>query len=325
MPLPLILAGAAIAAAGFGIKKGFDAKEDMDRATGLNDQAERMYNSSKEQLERAHARAKSAMESTGNIKFDTYEGLVIPFTDNFSTIRNIDFERKDLGDQNISIDQEKMKELSRVAIEMKGLVEGGVGALGAGGLAGLAAYGSVGTLATASTGTAIGTLSGAAATNATLAWLGGGALSAGGMGVAGGTAVLGGIVAGPILAIGGMMMASKAEEALYNARSNLKEAKLAAEEMDSACDATKAIRTRFTEVNELIEKLSVPFKENLNDFMTIIRHNRDYSTFSPFEKKVVYKTFQLAVSMKNILEAPIINEDGSLNDETEALILNTTI
>jgi len=43
---------------------------------------------------------------------------------------------------------------------------------------------------TASTGTAISGLSGAAATNATLAWLGGGSLAAGGGGVAAGAAVL---------------------------------------------------------------------------------------------------------------------------------------
>lgn len=62
----------------------------------------------------------------------------------------------------------------------------------------LAGYGAVGVLGTASTGTAIGGLSGAAATNATLAWFGGGALSAGGGGVALGTTVLGGIVAAPL-------------------------------------------------------------------------------------------------------------------------------
>lgn len=52
------------------------------------------------------------------------------------------------------------------------------------------------TFGTASTGTAISTLSGAAATNATLAWLGGGALAAGGGGTAAGTALL--AMAGPI-------------------------------------------------------------------------------------------------------------------------------
>jgi len=49
--------------------------------------------------------------------------------------------------------------------------------------------------ATASTGTAIGSLSGAAAANATLAWLGGGTLASGGGGVAAGTTVLAGISA----------------------------------------------------------------------------------------------------------------------------------
>lgn len=52
------------------------------------------------------------------------------------------------------------------------------------------------TFGTASTGTAISTLSGAAATNATLAWLGGGALAVGGGGAAAGSALL--ALAGPI-------------------------------------------------------------------------------------------------------------------------------
>lgn len=56
---------------------------------------------------------------------------------------------------------------------------------------------------TASTGTAISALSGAAATNAALAWLGGGAVAAGGAGVAVGSLVLG--LFGPIgLAIAGL-------------------------------------------------------------------------------------------------------------------------
>ena len=52
------------------------------------------------------------------------------------------------------------------------------------------------TFGTASTGTAISSLSGAAMESASLAWIGGGALSAGGGGMAAGSAVLG--LAGPI-------------------------------------------------------------------------------------------------------------------------------
>lgn len=51
----------------------------------------------------------------------------------------------------------------------------------------------------ASTGTAISTLTGAAATNATLAWFAGGSLATGGAGMAGGGMVLGGIVALPLV------------------------------------------------------------------------------------------------------------------------------
>lgn len=71
----------------------------------------------------------------------------------------------------------------------------------AGGAAAIATYSAVASLATASTGTAIATLSGIAAQNATLAWLGGGSIAVGGAGIAGGTAVLTGIVAVPALGL----------------------------------------------------------------------------------------------------------------------------
>ena len=64
------------------------------------------------------------------------------------------------------------------------------GGVGAGVLTALGAYGAVQAFGIASTGAAIGGLSGAAANSATLAWFGGGALAAGGLGIAGGTAVL---------------------------------------------------------------------------------------------------------------------------------------
>ena len=71
------------------------------------------------------------------------------------------------------------------------------GRLGAGSaglvVAPAAVSGLVATFGTAGTGTAISALSGAALTKATLAWLGGGALATGGLGVAGGAIVLGAV------------------------------------------------------------------------------------------------------------------------------------
>lgn len=95
------------------------------------------------------------------------------------------------------------------------LLAGGAGGAAAGtAVGGAAAYGAfvaAASFGTASTGAAISALSGVAATNATLALLGGGTLAAGGAGVAGGTMVLAGIVAAPaaILFAGGFLLMSK--------------------------------------------------------------------------------------------------------------------
>lgn len=67
-------------------------------------------------------------------------------------------------------------------------------------------------LGSASTGVPIGTLSGAAATNATLAWFGGGSLATGGLGMAGGGMVLGGIVLVPAIGILAWKTHAKANE-----------------------------------------------------------------------------------------------------------------
>lgn len=205
---------------------------------------------------------------------------------------------------------------------MKEIVGGGIAALGSGGLAGLAAYGSVGLLGTASTGTAIGSLGGVAATNATLAWLGGGSLAAGGLGMAGGTVVLGGLVAGPVLAVGGMMLASKAEAAKYDAYANYDNAKLAAEQMESAKVATKGIERRFNEINSVLNALNDKFLPLLSSLEDLVLANDNYSTYSEIDKKGVFMAASIAKTIKSIMETPLIDNMGVLTpDSTKAVAL----
>ena len=72
---------------------------------------------------------------------------------------------------------------------------------------------------TASTGTAIGSLSGVAASNASLALLGGGPLAAGGGGVAAGSALLSALAPGVGLAVGGMSLLMVGESQKTSAKS----------------------------------------------------------------------------------------------------------
>ena len=323
MPLPLLLIGAAVLAGGYGVKKGIDAKDDFDIASNLNNEAKRTYDDACSALEAARDKAQSAMDSLGKLKFELYELRLIPFVEAFSKIKNIDFQDQKLTEEFklAGINQGDMLAIQKSALDMKDVVSGGVTALGAGGLAGLAAYGGVGALATTAGGTAIAGLGGVAATNATLAWLGGGAISAGGFGMAGGAAVLGGIVAGPVLAIGGMMMASKAEEAKHNAYSNLDKARAAAEQMKTAEVVTLGIQQRFAEIRSVLLLLNKHFKPLLTGLQDIVQQNADYQTLSVENRKGIMMAAAMAKTIKNVMEAPLLDQDGGLPAATRHVLL----
>ena len=131
----------------------------------------------------------------------------------------------------------------------------GVAALGP-----AAAMGIATTFGTASTGAAISGLSGAAATNAALAWLGGGTLAAGGGGMTAGSAFL--ALAGPIgwgvagvgILSGGLLMNSKNKKIAMEANKK-------ALEVEGQLKVTKGL---IREINKLI-KITKNFEGNLID------------------------------------------------------------
>ncbi|WP_350586662.1 hypothetical protein [Pseudoalteromonas sp. RB2-MNA-CIBAN-0110] len=321
MPLPLILVGAAIAAGGFGVKKGLDAKSDYDEADSINKRAKNIFDDAESSLNAKREQASNSMLVLGRTKFDIYENSLLSFVKSFSQIKNINFNDSDIkGLESLpAVDKADLENLSNSVLSTHDVLSGGVTALGTGGLAGLAAYGGVGFLGTASTGTAIGSLTGVAATNATLAWLGGGSLAAGGYGMAGGAVVLGGLVAGPVLAVGGMMLASKAESAKIDAYSNRDKALLAAEQMKTAEAVTNGIHCRFEEINDVLLRLNTFFNPMLKEFCGLVARNIDYSSYTENEKKLVFKVAATAKSIKNLLEVVIINEDGSLTSQSSSI------
>lgn len=180
----------------------------------------------------------------------------------------------------------------------------------------MATYGGAIMFASASTGTAISSLAGAAATNATLAWFGGGSLAAGGLGMAGGMVVLGGIVAGPVLALGGIMMSSKAHENLANAQKYQAEAMKAIEEMDNAISVLDTINDIAVKFDEIIQKISqtiVPVLDSLES--TIMSSGIDYSLYDISQKRQVYLVVQFAQTLKLVLETPLLTKEGGIDNQ----------
>lgn len=164
-----------------------------------------------------------------------------------------------------------------------------------GALAGFGVYGAVPLLATASTGTAISSLSGAAATNATLAWLGGGSIATGGFGMAGGMVALGGIVAGPALAVGGFMLASKAEEQLTEAEKYKAQVDVEIGKMKNIETALNGLQKNAEETTHIIKQLTQAYdKVRVNNKNS---HN-------------IEKMYSIARVLKETLNQKIMDNDG---------------
>ena len=127
------------------------------------------------------------------------------------------------------------------------------GTTGVGAAAGTTA--AISTWGVASTGTAISTLSGAAAESAILAALGGGSLAAGGGGVALGATALNFVTAGPALLIGGIVLNSKGEKALTQAKEFTADTRLKQADVAALRSLFGGVEQRADEMDRILDDL----------------------------------------------------------------------
>lgn len=297
MPLPLIpilLGGASLIASAVGIKKGFDAKENYDLAKRIGENAKYKYDKAVDDLSIHRENTNSKLVELGKLKVDIFQNQIKHLVEVIKQSKDSHSAIKDF-ESNISTDELKtMEQMVVKSLELTSAT--GSGAI-SGILAGLGAWGGVQALATASTGTAISSLAGAAATNATLAWLGGGALAAGGWGMAAGRLVLGGTILGPALTVAGFVMASKAEEAVTEAREYEAKINTAIEEINLCKEVLTGLRTNANEMQTNLIKLAETFdKHKVYDLSNMDSFNR---------------MLKIGKSIKALLDMPIMEKDGS--------------
>ncbi|WP_442597675.1 hypothetical protein [Neobacillus sp. D3-1R] len=333
MPLPLlpaIAAGIAAVSAAAGVKKGFDAKRDMGKAKSLNQTSQDIARESEEFINMAREKTNEAITELGQVKILILSTSINEFVQSFEKIKNINLKNSEGIDElrNFNPTSESFKQLKEASFEAKKIAINGIAAIGSGALLAYGTYSVVmsglgGLIVTATTGTALGTLSGVAATNATLAWLGGGALSAGGLGMAGGMAVLGGLVAGPALAIGGAIFASQAKTALNNAYGNYDKAKVFKKQARNIGIALKAIFTRANQLTELLQKLDVFLAYQVKLLGEIIESKGvNWENYSKDEQQEIYKCVQLAQTIKGILDTSLLKQEGELDEISERVLEN---
>ena len=320
MPLPLLFIGVAAATGTFGVGSTIKAGIDANKAKLINKNATEIVQDSSEWLNAQRLACGRSLSQLGEEKLYVLSSSITQFLDAFQKIKNVDFKDTEGLEElkKFHIDEQDFVEM-RTLVNFAGSLAGGAVAGTAGGaLAAFGAYGAAQALACASTGTAIASLSGAAATNATLAFFGGGSLAAGGLGMAGGTAVLGGLVAGPALMVMGIVAGSAARKNLEKAYTNRAEAIQIASQLNVAGLQCETIRRRTYMFYNLLARLDTYFLPLIYKMEDIISaEGDDYKLYSAESKKVIASCASVAVSVKSVLDTPLLTDDGLLTDESE--------
>lgn len=292
MPLPLlpaVLIGGAIAA---GVKGA------VDTITGLEkiQKAEKRYKRHRERYEdaeRAYRRRRAKLEvrltelGKTRLRAMTTLRVVVEFLQRARLTSQPALEQFAVTNKELT----RWRGAGVAASEVLNTIRNGVGA-GVG--TATLVYQAAGMLGTASTGTAIGTLSGAAAESAALAWLGGGALAAGGGGIALGTAVLGGLVAGPAFLVSGFFVAAQAERVKTEVARQIAAMEVAEAQMARQQDEFTIIKERIQELDLNICRLVVQLEDVL-------------ASADPNKSEDVYLVVRLARALADLLKVPVLN------------------
>lgn len=303
--IPIIIGLVASTTSAAGIVTGITGLADLRLARELAERAARRLEDARERQELAAESLEDAVEryehACQKVRSETFSRLValLDKLGKRATIR-----LKYGGRVELSIEQPTVAEYRSSVLE----VDDAVGLLGAA-AAGSSLSGGVVSLVSAfgvaSTGTAISTLSGAAASNAALAALGGGAVAVGGGGVALGTVMLGGLVAGPAITVGGLTLANKGEKTLTEAHRYASEVEVAVVKLDVYVALLEHVERRVDELYEVVTELD----QRLNEQLARLEESFDPTSDSDVGR--LSMAIQLARELRDIMGASILNRPYS--------------
>lgn len=187
-----------------------------------------------------------------------------------------------------------------------------------------AVTGAVGTFATASTGTAISSLSGAAASKAILAWLGGGSTAAGGGGVALGSVVLTGITVTTTSIVGlasaGLVASGIFAKKLTEVQKFSSEVDITCEKMEISWVAMNGIKQRINELMEVTFNVYEKCVIQLSHLAPIVSN---FDSKSKEHLMIFQKTALLIKSMSELAKTPLFDSDMNLSLQNEEVIVKT--
>lgn len=310
-PKILVPLGAA-AAAGVGAfaKGAFDlTKSHADR-----DKATRGWEDARSELNAVEIETEAFAKEYGELQIRLHDENVNRFADwlerNEAQVKRLKFKKVD----GVRV---KVPNIPKYVREVRDVSSGAaslVGAIGAGVAAPAAALWGVASFGTAGTGAAITGLHGVAATNATLAWLGGGTVAAGGGGMAAGAAVLGLTATIPVLLVGGFAVGAAGAKAKTRSRNYTADAKVDIERMVASQDLLLAVQAHISELQTVLVRMAQRATAAL-DLLEALEFDAEQHA-SEF-----LQTLQLVQAVKEIVNTPVFGPTSDDLDEASIHIV----
>ncbi|WP_187937443.1 interferon alpha-inducible IFI6/IFI27 family protein [Helicobacter pylori] len=293
MPLPFILAGVALAAAGYGVKKGIDALDADCEADEFIKKAESLKEDAKRKVDNAQSSRNQALVRLGKKKLHILSHTASNFLDHFHQLKH----------SRITIEGINMQDIQRQVSDARNLLN----QLNANGIDGDSAPG------------VIAGCVGLGASSFTAGAILGGWLAASGLA---GMAVIGGIVAGPALAILGAVRADEMEKKRDDAKAYCSQVEAASKKADVVIDNLQAVRKMADLFTRQITKLdALFFSLSQEAIATMKKHHYDTSRYNQKENDQIATTYSTLMTLSTFLEAPIMDEHQKLNEATQSKLV----
>ena len=246
------------------------------------------------------------------------------FVDTYKNMKNVNFKEIGIDElENFKPETKEIAALNVATLDAVDLTVSGVGAVAGSTLLAVGTYGAVmyGGFAAASTGTMIGAFKWCSSNkcNTGVAWRW--FTSCWWLWYGWWYGSIGGIVAGPALALGGVFLDSKAEDKLYEALEQKDKAIRFQKEVEQAVLALKAIAKRSIQVKDLLANLNVLFDSQITKFKTIVELlGYNYAEYPEKAKHTVAINAMLAKIIKIIIDTPLLTTKGELTTDSFKVI-----
>lgn len=324
MSISILLLGASALAGAAGVGGIAKGGSQVLKANSTMKELQVQHQQNLARLEKRNKECVRDMDKLGRKELEILKSFQ-EFSTVFEKIKNRP-EFAKIQKQGICLPQYDGEELKKASVGANTLL-GGLGGAAAGTAGGFAASGAatavVMALGTASTGVPIASLSGAAATNATLAALGGGSLAAGGGGMALGTTVLGAATLGVGLLIGGVIFGITGGKISSDAKKAQKEIEKETQQTEEICNYLLDLQGTANRYGRKLDEVGSMYHEHMEKlkWMVVMQGRADWDWYTEPEKQLVNNTALLVKLLYDMCKVELVQK----SEEEDAMnTINTT-